>query len=75
MLCEALVDSSLEDVEGAAERAAVCGMTWQDGGEAWAQKAIVGSGEEEGCAPAEIGDAVSMAVGQALDHAVQAQAA
>jgi hypothetical protein len=32
-----------------------------------AAKAVVGSGKEQGNAPAEIGDAISEAVGRALD--------
>ena len=50
-------------------------MAWHDSGEAWAQDAIVCSGEEESGAPTEIGKAVSMAFGQAVDDAVQAQTA
>jgi hypothetical protein len=49
-------------------------MPGEDGGEARAQQAIVGSAEEESDAPAEIGDLISVSVGSALDHAVQAQA-
>ena len=45
----------------------------EDGGEARAQQAVVG--EEESDPPAEIGDVISVGVGSALDHAVQAQAA
>ena len=69
------MDLSVEVVEGAAERGAGGGVAWQNGGKARAEEAVVGSGEEESGAPAEIGDAISMAVGQALDHAVEAQPA
>ena len=75
MLCEALVDSSVEVVEGAAERTGGGSVAGQDGGEAWTQEAVVGSCKEESGAPSAIGDAISMAVGQALDHAVQSHAA
>jgi hypothetical protein len=50
-------------------------MPGEDGGEARAQQAIVGSAEEESDAPAEIGDVISVGVRSALDHAVEAQAA
>ena len=49
-------------------------MAWQDGGEFWSEQTVVGSGEEESGAPAEICDTISMAVRQALDHAVEPQA-
>ena len=47
----------------------------QRGGEGRAQQAIVGAGEEQGGAQAEVGDAVAEAVRQPLDQAMQAQAA
>ncbi|MBR2813062.1 MAG: hypothetical protein IKE60_00310 [Reyranella sp.] len=73
-MSETLLDSSAEGVEGAAERDDLGGVARQDGGESWAQKAVVGSSAEESGAPAEVGDAMSMTVRQALDHAVGAQA-
>ena len=45
------------------------------GGKAWAQEAVVEAREEQGRPEAEFGDAIAEAVGQALDQAVQAQAA
>ena len=70
-----LLDVRVEAVEGELERAKSGGVSGEDRGEAGAQQAIVGSGEEERGARAEIGDAVAMASRHALDHAVQAQAA
>ena len=75
MECEALLNSSVEGVKSAVERAVGGGVAWQNGGEAGSQEAVVGSCKEESGAPSEIGDAISMAVSHALDHAVQAQAA
>ena len=47
----------------------------ESSGETWAKKTIVGSGEEERGTESGFGDAVALGVGQALDYAVQAQAA
>ena len=44
-------------------------------GDAWTQDAIVGSGEEQGDAAAEVGDLVAEATGDALDQAVETQSA
>src|SRR4029077_1625850 len=43
------------------------------GGQTWAQEAIVGSGEEQGDAQAEVGDEIAEAVRHALDQAMQAK--
>lgn len=74
-MCERLLDASVEYIEGAGERDRLGTMAGQDGGESGSQESVVGSGEEESGAPSEIGDAISMAVWQTLDHVVQAQAA
>ena len=50
-------------------------VAWQGGSETGAQKAIVGSGEEERGTKAGIGDVVALGVWQAFDRAVEAQAA
>ena len=71
-MCERLLDSSVENIEGAGERDGLGTMAGQDGGKSGSQEAVVGSREEEGGAPSEIGDAISMAFRQTLDHAVQA---
>ena len=47
-------------------------MIGYDGGQSGAQQAIIGSGKEEGGSEAGIGDAVTVTVGDALDHAVEA---
>ena len=75
MLCETLLDLSVKAVEGATEGEDLGSVARQDGGQSGAQEAVIGSREEESRAPAEIGNAVSMAMRQALDHAVEAQAA
>ena len=50
-------------------------MAGQGCGEARAEEAVVGSGEEQSSAETGIGDVVVVGVWQALDHAVEVQAA
>src|ERR1700745_3111114 len=69
------IDFFGEPVEGGTQGSSNGSECWQRGGEAWSQKAIVGSGKEERNAPAEIGDAISEAVGRALHQAVEAKPA
>ena len=69
------IDFGGERVEGAFQGSGGGAERWQRRGEAWSQKAVVGSGKEEGNAPAEIGDAISEAVGRALDKGVEAKPA
>ena len=61
------IDFFGEPVEGASQGSSTGSERWQRGGEAWSHKAVVGSGKEERIAPAEIGDAISGAVGRALN--------
>jgi hypothetical protein len=63
------IDFCGEGVEGAFQRSGGGAERWQRRGEAWSQKVVVGSGKEEGNAPAEIGDAISEAVGRTLNQA------
>src|ERR1700739_1091405 len=69
------IDFFGEPVEGASQGSSNGAERWQCGGEAWSQKAVVCSGKEERDAPAEIGDAISEAVGCALNQAVEAKPA
>src|ERR1700758_759917 len=69
------IDFFGEPVEGGSQGSSNGSERWQRGGEAWSQKPIVGSGKEERNAPAEIGDAISEAVGRALNQAVEAKPA
>src|SRR6201987_6493167 len=69
------IDFFGEPVEGGSQGSRNGSECWQRGGEAWSQKAIVGSGKEERNAPAEIGYAISEAVGRALNQAVEAKPA
>src|SRR6201988_2481114 len=69
------IDFLVEPVEGGSQRSSNGSERWQRGGEAWSQKAVVGSGKEERNAPAEIGDAISEAIGSALNQAVEAKPA
>src|SRR6201993_2277528 len=69
------IDFFGEPVEGGSQGSGDGSERWQRGGEAWSQKAVIGSGKEERNAPAEIGDAVSEAVGRALNQAVEAKSA
>jgi hypothetical protein len=69
------IDFFGEQVEGASQGSSNVSERWQRGGEAWSQKAVVGTGKEERHAPAEIGDAISEAAGRALNQAVEAKPA
>src|SRR6201997_886408 len=69
------IDFFGEAVEGASQGSSNGSERWQCGGKAWSQKAFVGSGKEERTAPAEIGDAISEAVGCAFNQAVEAKPA
>src|ERR1700756_153427 len=69
------IDFFGEPVEGGSQGSSNGSERWQRGGEAWSQKPIVGSGKEERNAPAEIGDAISEAIGRALNQAVEAKPA
>jgi hypothetical protein len=74
-LFDCCVDLRGEGVEGALKRGLDGAESWERGGEAGTQDAIVGSGEEQGDAEAEVGDLVAEATGHALDQAVEAQPA
>src|SRR6266403_4758467 len=69
------VDARVDFVEGALERGIDGAQAWQCGGQSGTQDAVVGTGEEQRGPEAECGDAVSKAVGQAFDQAVETQAA
>ena len=69
------IDFFGEPVEGVSQGSSYGSERRQRGGEAWSQKAVVGSGKEERNAPAEIGDAISEAVGHTLNQAVEAKPA
>ena len=69
------IDFFGEPVEGGSQGSSNGSERWQRGGEAWPQKAIVDSGKEKRDAPAEIGDAISEAIGCALNQAVEAKPA
>src|SRR6201987_805008 len=81
VLCDQLglgdhgIDFFGEPIEGVSQGSSNGSERRQRGGEAWSQKAVVGSGKEECKAPAEIGDAISEAVGHALNQAVEAKPA
>src|SRR5216683_5157064 len=62
------VECGLEGCIGGAE-------VGKRGGQSRTQQSVVGAGKEQRCAQAELGDAIAEAVRQALDQAVQAQAA
>src|SRR5260221_1676990 len=72
-LFDCCVDLRGEGVEGALKRDLDGAERWERGGEAGTQDAIVGSGEEQGDAEAEVGDLVAEAAGHALDQAVEAR--
>ena len=69
------VDLPTERIESALEGRSDGAQGGQRGGEAWAQQAIVSAREEQGDAQTEVGDAITKAVGQALDQTMQAQPA
>src|SRR6516165_7637047 len=68
-------DLGIEVVEASCEGGWCGAVAGQRGGQTGAQETIIGSGEKQSSAEAGFGDAVALGVGQALDHAVQAQAA
>ena len=68
-------EAGIDFVEGLFEARWGGAVAWQSGGESWAKKTIVGSGEEERGTESGIGDVVALGVWQAFDHAVEAQAA
>ena len=68
-------DLGVDFVEGALERSADGAEAGKCGGQSGTQDAVVGAGEEQRGAEAECGDAVSKAVGQAFDQAMETQAA
>ena len=75
LLLEPCGKGGFDFIEGAFERAIGGVMIWKGGGEAWAQEAVVGAGEEQGRAEAGRGDAVAEAVGDFFDNPVKPQAA
>src|ERR1700746_991601 len=69
------IDFFGEPVEGGSQGSGDGSGGWRRGGGAWSQKGVIGWGKEKRNAPAEIGDAVSEAVGRALNQAVEAKSA
>ena len=57
------IDLGIDTIECPLEWAVCSAEGRKRGGEAWAQKAIVEAGEEQGGAEAEVGDAIAEAVG------------
>ena len=64
-----------ERVKGALKRRGNGAQCRKRGSKRRAEQAVVGSGEEQGNAQAEVGDVVTEAFGDALDEAVQAEPA
>ena len=69
------VDLFVDFVEGGLEGCIGGTEVGKRGGQSRTQQSVVGAGKEQRCAQAELGDAIAEAVRQALDQAVQAQAA
>ena len=69
------VEGRVDFVEGLLEWRIGSAETWKCGSESRPQDAIVEAGEEQRRPEAECGDAVSKAIGQAFDQAVETQAA
>ena len=74
-LVDPYADLGIDFVERALERGIEGAASRDCGGEAGAQEAVVEPREEQRGAKAKRGDAITKAVGQALDQAVQAQTA
>ena|SRR6516162_3286045 len=74
-LVDHCVDLGGERVEGVAERGCDRSESRQSGSQAGTQEAIVGSGEKQGDAQAEVGDLVAEAFRDALDQAMEAKSA
>ena len=68
-------EAGIDFVEGLFEARWGGAVVWQSGGETWAKKTIVGSGEEERGTESGIGDVVALGVWEAFDHAVETQTA
>src|SRR5215510_6231576 len=69
------IDLCVDLVECALERSIDGAQGGKCGGQSWTQEPVVGAGKEQGRAQAEACGAIARAFGQALDQAVQAQAA
>src|SRR6201981_3215520 len=69
------IDFFGEPVEGGSQGSGDGSERWQRGGEAWSQKAVIGSGKEERNAPAEIAQSVEEGVWRAINQAVDAKSA
>src|SRR5712691_10391067 len=74
-LVDPFADPGVDLIEGALEWGVHGAKIGKCGGQARAQNAVIDAGEEQRCPESELGDAVSKAVGQAFDQAVEAQAA
>jgi hypothetical protein len=75
LLLEPCRNAGFDFIEGAFKRAIGCVTIRKGGGNAWAQEAVVGAGEEQGGAEAKRGDAVAEAVGNFFDNPMKPQAA
>src|ERR1700693_5977675 len=69
------VEAGVDLGEGFFDRAIDGTEGWKCGCQSRTQDAVVGAGEEQRYAEAECGDAVSKAVGQTFDQAMETQAA
>src|SRR6201981_3058184 len=69
------IDFFGEPVEGGSQGSSNGSERWQRGGETWRKRPIVVWVKKEHTPPAEIGDAISEAVGRALNQAVEAKPA
>ena len=66
-LLDPSADLVIELVEGVAERAGEFGEIGMNSAQAGAQDTVINSGEEQGGAQAEVGEAVTMRAGDAFD--------
>src|ERR1700686_1902944 len=73
-LIDPLGELGVDFVEGLLERSIDGAHAGKCGSQSRPQDAVVGAGEEQRCPEAECSDAVSKAVGQAFDQAVETQA-
>ena len=65
-----MVDGLIELIEAATQRCTGCGLGGNDLGQAGAQQAIIATRAEQDGAPALLGHAVAMRLGDALDQAI-----
>src|SRR3972149_6664084 len=74
-LCDAILHRQIELIKAEAGHVTHRRCRWDDLCQTGTDQASIGTGEEEGHAPAELGDLVAMRLRDACDQTMQAQTA